>query len=85
MSMFLLIKEMPPFVRFGLIVGPSGSGKTHAVREFCNKFPEGVLYYEIGEPDGFVQRLSEEINPFDLALSYFSEAYRHYHILPESQ
>ena len=43
MRMFLPIKETPPFVRFGIIIGPSESRKTHAVREFCNKFPEGVL------------------------------------------
>ena len=43
------------------------------------------------EPASFVSNLSKELGMkgpatiFDLILSYISESYRHYHILPESQ
>ena len=50
-----LLQDKSEFIRFGVIVGPSGSGKTSAVRELCNKYPEGGLYHEVGEPDTFVR------------------------------
>ena len=91
-SFFLPEANAAPFMRFGIINGPSGSGKTQAVRELCNKFPEGTLYYEVCEPSFFVKCLSHEIGMktvpttvLDLALSYVSGAYCHYHVLPEYQ
>lgn len=32
---------------FGLIVGPTGTGKTVLVSDLCNKYPEGVLFYDV--------------------------------------
>ena len=60
-SFFLPETNAAPFMRFGILSGPSGSGKTQAVRELCNKFPEGTLYYEVCEPSSFVKCLSQEI------------------------
>ena len=80
------------FLRFGVVIGPSGSGKTSAIQDMCCKYPEGALYYEIGEPDNFISALSKEIGMktlpttfIDLALSYVSTSYCHYHQLLESQ
>ena len=62
------------------------------VRELCNKFPKGTLYYEICKPNSFIKCLSHEIGMkttptavLDLALSCVSSAYCHYHVLPECQ
>ena len=89
---FLPQPETSQSMRFGVITGPSGSGKTQAVRELCSKFPRGVLYYEVTEPNGFVRSLSQEMGMklepttfLDLALSYISESYCHYHVLPKCQ
>ena len=80
------------FLRFGVVIGPSGSGKMSAIRDMCCKYPEGALYYKIGEPNNFISALSKEIGMktspttfIDLALSYVSPSYCHYHQLPESQ
>ena len=77
---------------FGIIIGPSGSGKTTAVTALCNRFWEGVLYYEIDEPNSFVSDLSREIGMkiapitfLDLILGYVSQKYTHYYELPECQ
>ena len=77
---------------FGVIIGPSGSGKTTAVTALCNRFSEGVLYYEIDEPNSFVSGLSREIGLkiapstfLDLILGYVSQKYTHYYELPECQ
>ena len=78
--------------RFGIVMGPSGSGKTYAVRNLCNLFPQGVLYYEVKVPGSFVEGLSKEVGMktspstiLDLALGYFSPRYTHYYMLPGSQ
>ena len=55
---------------FGIIIGPSRSGKTTAVMALCNRFWEGVLYYEIDEPNSFVSDLSREIG-MKIAPQYF--------------
>ena len=80
------------FACFGVVIGPSGSGKTSAIRDMCNKYPQGILYYEIGEPDNFITGLSKEIGMkispstlLDLTLSYISTCYCHYHQLPQNQ
>ena len=52
---FLPEPETSQFMCFGVIICPSGSGKTQAIGELCSKFPEGILYYEITEPNGFVK------------------------------
>ena len=31
---------------FGVIIGPSGTGKTALIREICNDYPQGTLYFE---------------------------------------
>ena len=78
--------------RFGLVIGPSGSGKSYAIKDFCNQFPEGMIYHEIVEPSSFVTSLSKELGMktapatvLDLLLGYISERYMHYYVLPESQ
>jgi len=48
--------------RFIVVIGPSGCGKTTAIREVCNKFPEGVVYTEIEKPGTFVRKLSRALN-----------------------
>ena len=57
----------------------------------CNSRPQGILYYEIGEPDTFVSALSKEIGmktspttAFDLVLSIISSSYCHYYQLPKN-
>ena len=78
--------------RFGVVIGPSGSGKTSIITELCNKNPQGVLYYEVRQPNSFVNGLSREIGmkitpntALDLLLGYISQRYAHYYELPESQ
>jgi len=90
--MFLPEPKEANFMHFGIIIGPSRSGKTYMVMELCNKSPEGVLYHEISMPDKFVTDLSKDIGmkispstALDLAVSYISQAYCHYHIFPKSQ
>jgi len=39
--------------QFGIIVGRTGTGKTTTVQKLCNKYPEGVLYYELLVPAAF--------------------------------
>ena len=77
---------------FGLIVGPTGSGKTALVTKECNRFPKGVLYYNVCEPEMFTKKLAEEIgmkvgpsNIFDLILGYFSSDLFLYYHLPENK
>ena len=89
---FLPEPEASQFMRFSIIIGHSGSGKTQAVRELCNKFPQGILYFEICEPNMFVRSLSQEIGMklvpttvLDLALSYVSGSYCRYYVLPKCQ
>ena len=80
------------FIRFGVVIGPSGSGgKTTAIRQLCNNWPKGMLYYEISEPRTFVNALSTEIGMktspntvLDLVLSQISISYCHYHQLPQN-
>ena len=74
---------------FGVIIGPSGNGKTFTMRELCNRFPEGVLYYHITSPESFVSGLSKEIRMksmpttiLDLILGFVSVRYANYHELP---
>lgn len=78
--------------RFGLVIGPSGSGKTYAIKDLCNKYPDGVLYHEIVEPSSFVLGLSAEMcmktapsTALDLLLGYINKRYTHYYVLPASQ
>ena len=84
-----LTESKDEFSRFGVIIGPSGCGKTYAIRHLCNKQAKGVLYYEI---DVFSKGLGQEIGmklsatkTFDLLLGYVSQAYCHYHVLPEDK
>lgn len=49
------------FLRFGVVIGPSRSGKMSAIREMCYKYPDGIIYFEIGEPKNFVNVLSRSV------------------------
>ena len=76
---------------FGIIIGPSGTGKTMIVREFCRRYPSGVLYYEVREPSFFADELAKEAsiktkptNVFDLMLGHISDRYVHYLSLSSS-
>ena len=58
---------------FGLIVGPIGSSKMGLVTDLCNKFPSGVIYFEVCEPNALYTELVKAIsmkislsNVFDL-------------------
>ena len=88
MTTKFLPKPEDTFTDFCFIIGPSGSGKTHAVRELCNKYPNGVLYYEITNPHALVAGISKEIgmktshSVLDEVLSCISKDYCCYHILP---
>lgn len=64
---------------FGLIVVPTGNGKAPLVKKECNRFPRGVPYYNVCEPEMFTKELAEEIrmrvgpsNILDLVLGHFS-------------
>ena len=46
---------------FGLIVGPTGTGKSALVTKECNRFPKGVLYYNVCEPTVFARKLAETV------------------------
>lgn len=72
--------------QFRVIVDPTGMGKTSLVRNLCNKFPKGVIYYEVTEPKVFTKELAQELcmktnpsNVSDIVLSYFSVSYTLYH------
>lgn len=58
---FLPEPNSPEFMCFGIMTGPSGSGKTHTVRDLRNKFPQGILYHKVREPNAFVRFFSQEI------------------------
>ena len=80
------------FLCFRVVIGPSGCGKTSTVRELCNKFTKGVIYYEVDELSRFVWGLSKKLNMktsptnfMDLMLGYISKNYTHFHVLPEDQ
>ena len=47
---------------FGLMVGPTGTGKTATITCACNKFPKGVLYTKVFEPNVFDRDLAKEIS-----------------------
>ena len=47
---------------FGLMVGPTGTGKTATITRACNKFPKGVLYTKVFEPNVFDTDLAKEIS-----------------------
>ena len=77
---------------FGLIIGPTGTGKTCLVTNLCNKFPKGVIYYEVVEPKTFSVNLSKALsmktapsNIFDLLLSYLSSDNFTYYRLSDDQ
>ena len=77
---------------FGLIVGPTGTGKSALVTKECNRFPKGVLYYNVCEPTVFARKLTETVgmkigpsNIFDLVLGYFSSDTFVYYHLPEKR
>ena len=55
--MFLPEPVEADIMRFRIVLGPSGSGKTSTVRQLCNLHPQGMLYYEISEPDTFISTL----------------------------
>ena len=74
------------------MVGPTGTGKTATITRACNKFPQGVLYIEVFEPNVFDRDLAKEIsmkigpsNIVDLVLGYFSSDDFVYYHLPEEQ
>jgi len=46
---------------FGLLMGPPGTGKSVLVTYLCNKYPEGVLYLEVGKPLTFPYDLAKEV------------------------
>ena len=75
---------------FGLVIGPSGTGKTMLTRKVCRDHPNGVLYMEVFDPLSLTEELAKAVgmvvsptNLFDLALSYISSDYCHYHNLPK--
>ena len=75
---------------FGVVIGPSGTGKTLLTRKVCRDHPNGVLYMEVFEPLSLTKELAKAVgmvvsptNLFDLALSYISSDYSHYHNLPK--
>ena len=89
-GLFLLEDKQKDSTCFGAIIGPSGTGKTLAVKDLCNRYPEGVLYHEVWEPKRFVEALAEDVgmkikpdNVLDLLLEYVSKNYVHYHPLPQ--
>ena len=70
---------------FGIVIGPSGTGKTMVVRDFCRRYPSGVLYHKVREPTFFADELVREANiktkptnVFDLILEHLSDRYVHY-------
>lgn len=76
---------------FDVVLGPSGSGKTALIRQVCARHPQGVLYYEVFNPNQFPKELGQAAgmilkpqNLFDLAISYVSDAYQQYHVIPEN-
>jgi len=48
----------------------------------CNKFLEGVLYYEVVEPTSFTRKLTKYL---DIILGYFSATYTMYYSLSVDQ
>lgn len=77
---------------FGLIVVPTGNGKTPLVKKECNRFPRGVPYYNVCEPEMFTKELAEEIgmrvgpsNILDLVLGHFSSDHFLCYHLPGKQ
>ena len=55
------------------------------VRDFCRRYPSGVLYYEVRKPSFFAAELAREANiktkptnVFDLILGHLSDRYVHY-------
>ena len=77
-----LTKSAEKFTHFKIIIGPSG----------CRKTQKFVIKYRIEVADTFAKGLSQEIGMkllatgvFDLFLGYISQAYHHYHTLPNDQ
>ena len=68
---------------FGVILG---SGKTVAVTDLCERYPNGVMYLEIVEPNMFHKDLATWLGMRlhlstveDLILGYIYAEYRHHY------
>ena len=62
-----------------------------AVADLCNRYPQGVLYHEVREPESFVKSLARAVNMkiegsnvIDLFLAYLRDSFVVFHKLPES-
>ena len=60
-GLFLFDDKQKDSTCFGAIIGSSGTGKTLAVKDLCNRYPEGVLYHKVREPKRFVEALAEDV------------------------
>ena len=83
-------REQEDSTCFGAIIGPTGTGKTLAVKDLCNRYPEGVLYHEVELSKCFVEALAKDVgmkikpdSVLDLLLEHVSKNYVHYHHLPQ--
>ena len=79
---------------FGAVLGPSGVGKTYLTRLACNieNNHEGVLYFEIADPNFFPERLARKIgmklvddtHSFDILLEKVGIKYANFYRLPQN-
>lgn len=59
-GLFLLDAKEKDSMCSGAIIEPSRTGKTLAIKDLCNRYPEGVLYHEVREPKCYVEALTKE-------------------------
>lgn len=76
---FSVAEQNKTDTHFGILIGPSRSGNTNIITELYNKYPEGVLYYEINEGYSFCEQVKQGDRDEDNTQHHLEYAWLHAH------